>query len=209
MDFTCGHESWVDGAATVGAGTRIGRFCIIERDCRIGAGCRIGDYVKLMPGTVIGQGCQLDDYVNSSGAVVLGDEVLVKRMTCLTQGTIVEDKAFIGPGAMIIHEKHVSFQRDVEKISHGVYICTGAVIGGGALLNAGVHVGPNAHVGVGAVVTKDCAPDGVYVGIPARRAGTVPESARIEVADRAILRFAPHVLREYLPDLRACGPYTV
>jgi acetyltransferase-like isoleucine patch superfamily enzyme len=195
----------VDPTCRAGEGGSLGRMCVLERDVVIGEDCQIGDYVKLCPGTTIGDRVVIDDYVNSSGAVVLGNDIHVKRMTCLTQGTIIEDQAFIGPGVMIIHEKDVSFARDTPKVSHGVYIRQGAVIGGGALLNAGVTIDYNAVVAAGAVVTKDCMENGIYMGVPAELAAIVPPEKRVELERAPPLRFSDGIWKRYLPHLTRVG----
>lgn len=45
----------------------------------------------------------------------------------------------------------------------------GAWLGARAIICPGVTVGAGCIVGAGSVVTKDCAPHGLYVGAPARR----------------------------------------
>lgn len=42
-------------------------------------------------------------------------------------------------------------------------------IGYGAQIMPGVHVGDGVIIGAGAIVTKDCEPYGVYVGVPAMK----------------------------------------
>lgn len=199
------NNSWVHPQALLRARARLGRFCIIERDCQVGADTVIGDYCKLMPGSVLGEGVRFDDYANTSGAVVLGDEVMVKRQACVTQGLIAEHKAFIGPGVMVIHEQHVSWKRPgVTKLSRGIWIGAGAVVGGAALLLPGVEIGHNAWVAAGALVTRDCDPCGIYVGRPAKKVGEVPEPYHVN-PNGPPLSFAPEILEEYLPELVAVG----
>jgi UDP-2-acetamido-3-amino-2,3-dideoxy-glucuronate N-acetyltransferase len=201
------NVSHIDPRARLGNDVWVGRFCIIEKDCNVGDLTRIGDFCKLMPGTVIGADCRIDDYANTSGAVVLGNGVMVKRQACVTQGLIAYEKAFIGPGVMVIHEQHVTWGRPgLRKMSRGIMLGVGAVVGGQALLLPGVEIGNNAWVAAGAVVTKDCDAGGIYVGAPAKKVGEVPEEYLVEVAGRRTpLRFAPEVLEQYLPDLVAVG----
>jgi sugar O-acyltransferase (sialic acid O-acetyltransferase NeuD family) len=59
-------------------------------------------------------------------------------------------------------------------IAGNVRICQGAWIGVGAVVNQGTNarkleIGADTIVGSGAVVLKDCAPQSVYVGNPARK----------------------------------------
>jgi acetyltransferase-like isoleucine patch superfamily enzyme len=184
----------------------VGRYSTVGKDCRFGRNVIIGDHCKLMAGVVIGDNVKLDDYCNTSGAILIGNDVLVKRMCCLTQGTVIEDKVFIGPGIMIIHEKNVSYLRDVKKISRGVYIRSGAIIGGRATLLSGVTVGKDAIVGAGALVTRDCDDGGIYVGVPARKIGAVPEDQRIGI-EMAPLMFSEYVRERYLPKMCGTGRF--
>jgi acetyltransferase-like isoleucine patch superfamily enzyme len=198
-----------DDTATIGDGTRIGSFSIIGEECQIGKDCRINDYVKLYPGTILGDRVMFDEYSNSSGAVVIGNDVMIKRMAIVGQGAIIENKAFIGPMTILVHERNISWQRDVNKISRGVYVHAGAVIGSRVVVNSGVTVGYNAIIGAGAVVTKDCEENGIYTGVPAVRVGTVPPERRLDVDRCPPIRFSDRVRNEYLPHLVAVGKYPV
>jgi maltose O-acetyltransferase len=50
-----------------------------------------------------------------------------------------------------------------------VTIGDGCWIGARATILPGVTIGPGCIVAAGAVVNRDCAPDGLYAGVPARR----------------------------------------
>jgi acetyltransferase-like isoleucine patch superfamily enzyme len=50
-----------------------------------------------------------------------------------------------------------------------VVIGAGSWLGARVVVLPGVHVAPGCVVGAGAVVTRDTEPNGVYVGVPARR----------------------------------------
>lgn len=195
---------WIHPSAEIDDACQIGRFCIIEERCRVEDSTVLGDFVKLAPGTRIGVGCRIDDYANTSGAVVLGHRVMAKRQACITQGMVVEDRAFLGPGIMVIHEQHVTWQRQLAKLSRGIRIGSGAVIGGHALLLPGVHIEHNAWVAAGALVTKHCDPYGIYVGRPAKKVGEVPEEYHVTPTGLE-LAFAPETLERYLPDLVCVG----
>jgi len=200
---------WIHPDVEIADDAQVGRLSIIERDCRVGAKTVIGDFCKLMPGSVIGEDCRIDDYANTSGAVVLGPGVMVKRMACVTQGLIAYDQAFIGPGVMVIHEQHVTWKRPgLRKVSRGIMLGVGAVVGGQALLMPGVEIGDNCWVAGGAIVTKDCDAGGIYVGAPAKKVGEVPEEYLLDVTARAQhppLRFDEAILERYLPDLVSVG----
>ena len=50
-----------------------------------------------------------------------------------------------------------------------VKIDDGCQIGANVTILPGVHIGKEYVIGAGAVVNKDCEPNGVYVGVPAKR----------------------------------------
>ena len=166
-----------------GKNFKIGKYCIIKDDVVIGDNVTIGDYVKIMPGTRIGNGtlimdyvklmantiigndCKLDDYVNTSGYVNIGNNVRIKRCSMIGQAVEIEDGAWIGSGVTTTRLKDPLDKNCKEE---WVYIKKGAMVGSKALLLAGVTIGEGALVAAGAVVAKDCVPNGLYIGFPAK-----------------------------------------
>ena len=59
-------------------------------------------------------------------------------------------------------------RRAGEKEFKNIVIGNGTWIGANALILPGVHIGSGCVIGAGAVVTKDCNNNGIYVGNPAR-----------------------------------------
>ena len=149
-----------------GEGFRIGRFCIIEKDCEVGDNVELMDYVKLMPGTKIGNNCKLDDYVNTSGYCIIGNNVRIKRGTMIGQAVEIEDNVWVGSGVTTTRLKNPLDKNCKEE---WIYIKEGAMIGSKALLLAGITIGKGAMIGAGSVIAKDCDINGTYVGNPARR----------------------------------------
>jgi sugar O-acyltransferase (sialic acid O-acetyltransferase NeuD family) len=116
----------------------------------------------------------------SSRALVWGDFELHENVL-IYDGAIVQPFARIGENTIVRSGAHVSHH--VEIGANG-FIAAGACIGGGAILESNCFVGLNATIrdgvriasgctiGAGAVVVSDTEPDGVYVGVPARRQGS-------------------------------------
>lgn len=52
-----------------------------------------------------------------------------------------------------------------------IEIMDNVFIGSNSVILYGTKIGPNVVIGSGSVVTKDCEPDSVYVGCPARKIG--------------------------------------
>lgn len=55
-----------------------------------------------------------------------------------------------------------------------IRICDGCWIGTRDTILPGVTLGPGCVIAAGAVVTKDCEPDGLYAGVPAQRKKDLP-----------------------------------
>lgn len=85
----------------------------------------------------------------------------------------IGDNVFIAPRVLITtatHNIESSFQRASSKTVHKpVKIDDGCWIGANVTILPGVHIGKGYVIGAGAVVNKDCEPNGVYVGVPAKR----------------------------------------
>lgn len=59
-----------------------------------------------------------------------------------------------------------------------IEIMDNVMIGSNSVILYGTRIGPNVIVGSGSVVTKDLEPNGVYVGVPARRIGSFDDFLR-------------------------------
>lgn len=83
----------------------------------------------------------------------------------------IEDRVFIGPRTTLVpttHELGPSSARAGAITSGPIVIGAGSWIGAGVTILGGVTIGAGCVIAAGAVVVDDCAPDGVYGGVPAR-----------------------------------------
>ena len=74
-------ERFIDPTASVGDGTTVGRFTVIESSAVVGAGCVIGHNVVIHAGTVVGDNVRIDDGAvlgDGDHLVVLDDESAVE-----------------------------------------------------------------------------------------------------------------------------------
>jgi len=149
--------------AKIGENVTIGDFTKIEHNVIIDDNCVIGDFVKLKSGTRIGHSTMIDDYVNTSGYCVIGNHVVIKRQTMIGQGCEIQDYVQIASGVTTTRLKHVD-----DVIEHHVIFEEGCKVGSRAVVLAGVRIGRGAEIGAGSIVTKDCEPNRLYVGAPAR-----------------------------------------
>ena len=106
--------------------------------------------VSIGEGSYLNIGCTFE----GQGRVVLGRDV------------------GLGPEVMIVTSYHeISSERHVARDATflEVRIEDGCWIGARAVILPGVTIGEGTIIGAGSVVTKDCEPGAVYVGVPARR----------------------------------------
>lgn len=125
-------------------GLKIRTSAIMEA-CHFG-----GTEIEIGPGSFVNRGCVFDN----SAPIAIGQGVQ------------------IGMEVMFVTSSHRlggSDRRGLEVIADPITIGDGCWIGSRALILAGVTVGKGCVIGAGAVVREDCEPDGVYVGVPARR----------------------------------------
>ncbi|MGH2911148.1 MAG: acyltransferase, partial [Solirubrobacteraceae bacterium] len=112
-------------------------------------------------GSVIGRGSAVDPEVR------IGQRVRVQTNVYLTQGTVIEDDVFVGPGVCTTNDDTMA-RHGPEMRLRGATLRRACRIGGGTVLTPGIEVGEEAFVAAGAVVTKDVPPRAVVMGVPAR-----------------------------------------
>jgi maltose O-acetyltransferase len=92
-------------------------------------------------------------YLGAHGQITLGDYVgLGARVTILTATHEITN----------VNLRHGPLE------TYPVTIGKGSMIGAGSLILPGVTIGEGVVIGAGSVVVKDCEPNAVYVGNPAR-----------------------------------------
>lgn len=138
----------------VGDNLDTGYFVVLRQ------GVRIGDDVKIWSNTVVDSNAKIGNRV---------------RMHCnnyISQGVIVEDDVFIGPGCQILNDKYPV--RTDPNLWQPPRLKRGAVIGGGVTICPNVTIGCGAVIGAGSVVTKDVPDRQIWVGNPAKHIATLP-----------------------------------
>ncbi len=128
----------VQDDVSIGAGSRVGSFTLIHKGARIGRNCTIGSHCNI---------CRCE----------IGDNVSIQTGCHITNGVVIEDNVFIGPGVITLNDPLVP-----GKPLKPPAIRQGSKIGGGSILLPGVVVGQKVIVGSGGIVVKDV-PDGQTV----------------------------------------------
>lgn len=141
---------------------RVVRACLLRatgmqlKTYKVYAGCVFGsNKLKVGRRSLISYGVQFDN-----GALVeLGDDVGVGM-----RATFVTSTHDVGPSecrAGTLYFKPIT-------------VGNGAWIGAGAIILAGITIGEGCIIAAGSVVTRDCAPNTMYGGVPARPIRELP-----------------------------------
>ncbi|TMF34304.1 MAG: N-acetyltransferase [Chloroflexi bacterium] len=157
----------------------------VSSEASIGAGTKVWHQAQVREGARIGRQCILGkgSYVDKD--VTIGDFCKLQNGVCVFHGFNVEAGVFLGPGVMLLNDKHPrainpdgSPKADTDwDVSQGL-IGYGAAVGGGAVVLPGVNVGRMALVGAGAVVTRDVPERAIVAGNPARLRGFACDCGR-------------------------------
>lgn len=123
-------------------------------------------------------GYECVSYISSKafiwGTVTLGDNLFLLENNVLQHGVRIGDNVVLWSGNHIGHQTVIEdhcFVASHVVISGFCTIGRSSFLGVNCCFADGVSVGHDAVVGMGAVVVKDLAPRGVYVGNPARPTG--------------------------------------
>ena len=114
-----------------------------------------------------------------------GTDISIGRGTYISYECFFDNQGSIAIGQNVDVGQRVQFVTSVHETGptsrragpvHGepIAVGDGTWIGAGALIMPGVTIGTGCIIGAGAVVTKYCAPNGIYVGSPARRISELP-----------------------------------
>jgi len=187
-----------------GKNLTMGQHCIIEPDVIIGENVKLGHFVTLKSGTRFGNNVNFADYCKTTGLCYLGNNVNVRTDATISKSVIIEDCAFIGPGVMTNHTKHVAHMRpNVEETQLITKIGYGAIIGSMASIVAGISIGDNVIIGANGVVTKNIMDSAIYVGNPLRKMSEIPPDYVVNKPDSyKEYSFNNEMIKRYLPHYK-------
>ncbi|HYS98530.1 MAG TPA: acyltransferase [Candidatus Dormibacteraeota bacterium] len=157
----------------------------VAPDAKIGPGTKIWHEAQVREGAVVGEECVLGKGAYVDERVRIGDRCKLQNGVSVFHGFTVESGVFLGPGVMLLNDKHPrainldgSVKTDADwEVAAGV-IEHGASVGGGAIVLPGVRIGSMAIVGAGAVVTRDVPERGIVAGNPAKLRGFACDCGR-------------------------------
>ncbi len=190
-DVTVGPYAVIGPRVRLGPGTTIGPHVILDGQTTLGARCRIS------AGAVIGAASQDLKATGRPGALLIGDDNIIREYATLSCGTAAGLSTRVGHGNLIMAYAHVA--HDCVVGNHCVIANNGTlaghvtledsvIVGGLAAVHQFVRIGRLAIVGGCSKVVQDVVPFAMADGHPARiygvnviglrRAGITPAARR-------------------------------
>jgi len=130
---------------------------------------KIGKNVKIWHFAYVGDNAEIGDNVKIGSLahvdynVKIGENTMIEGCVYIPPLSVIGNNVFIGPAVALTNDPYPASGKLI-----GVTIEDNVIIGTKAVIKAGVTIGKNSVVAMGAVVTKDVAPDTVVVGVPAK-----------------------------------------
>jgi UDP-N-acetylglucosamine acyltransferase len=149
----------VDLGACIGAGVRIGEFCVVEADTAIGAGCSLEPYVYVKRWTTMGERNEISagtalgtdpfdkHFTGERSYLRIGNDNKIREHFTISRGTAPESTTEIGNGNFIMSSGH---------IAHNCRIGDGNVIASCALLAGYVEVEDLAFISGNVAIHQFC-----------------------------------------------------
>jgi UDP-N-acetylglucosamine acyltransferase len=194
MNETIIHpSSVVEKGAKIGAGVKIGPFCLVAAEVELGDGCElmshavvtgrttIGPRAKIYPFASIGHPPQDLKYAGEPSTLEIGADCTIREGVTMNPGTtggtmktVVGDRCLFLANSHVAHDctigDSVIFSNNVMLAGH----CTiqdFVIIGGGAGVHQFVRVGQHAFIGGMSAIENDVIPYGMAIGNRAHLAG--------------------------------------
>jgi UDP-N-acetylglucosamine acyltransferase len=194
MSETVIHPSAiVEPGARLGAGVKVGPFCIIGAEAEIGEGCvllshvvvtgrtTIGPRTKIYPFASIGHPPQDVKYAGEPSTLSIGADCTIREGVTMNPGTAggamrttVGDRCLFLANSHVAHDcvigTDVIFSNNTMLAGH-CSIEDFVIIGGGAGVHQFVRIGQHAFIGGMSAIENDVIPYGMAVGNRAHLAG--------------------------------------
>lgn len=169
--------------AVIGAGTRVGEFCIVESDVTIGAGCRLEPYVyikrwtrmgdgnEISAGTVLGTDPLDKGFSGERSYLRIGNRNKIREHFTVSRGTQPESETLIGSGNYIMTSGHIAHNCQLGDdiviasctlVAGYAEIESQAFISGGVVIHQYSKIGRLAMVGGNTRVNSDLPPYFLY-----------------------------------------------
>ena len=135
----------------------------ISDKAKIGKNVKIWHFAYVGDNTEIGDNVKIGSLAHVDYNVKIGENTMIEGCAYIPPLSVIGNNVFIGPAVALTNDPYPASGKLI-----GVTIEDNVIIGTKAVIKAGVTIGKNSVVAMGAVVTKDVAPDTVVVGVPAK-----------------------------------------
>jgi acetyltransferase-like isoleucine patch superfamily enzyme len=151
----------------IGAGSVICAQAVVFAGSKLRDGVIVGDQAFVRERVTIGSRSVVGRGSTVENDTAIGARVKIQTQVYVTAYMTIEDDVFVGPGVTTTNDDTMGrHARDYPL--RGPILRRACRVGGGATLCPGVEIGEEAFIAAGAVVTRDVAPRGVAMGVPAR-----------------------------------------
>jgi acetyltransferase-like isoleucine patch superfamily enzyme len=141
----------------------------LGRGSGLSAGCWVGGIDIVMGDR---SGCNIGCTFDNLGPIRIGNDVAIGHQVMLLTSH---------------HDVRLGEHKAMGAVAgHGITIHDGVWIGARATVMPGVTIGEGCMIGAGAVVTKDCEPRGMYLGVPARRVKDLVPAEPVPAPDEPV-----------------------
>jgi bifunctional UDP-N-acetylglucosamine pyrophosphorylase/glucosamine-1-phosphate N-acetyltransferase len=148
------RNTYIEEGVEIGRDTVIYPYTFIEKGVKIGAHCSIGPFARLRQGTKIDDNVGIGNFVEIVRSIV-GENTKIKHKTYIGD-TIIGKDVNIGAGTIVANydgkEKHQTIIEDKAFIGTGTILIAPVKIGKAAVTGAGSVVTKNKNVLAGQVV---------------------------------------------------------
>jgi len=177
----------VEKGAEIGAGVKIGLYCLIGAEVLIGDRCTLTSHVVVTGRTVIGAGTQIFPfasighrpqdlkYQGEKSTLTIGADCIIREGVTINPGTAGGGMVTtIGDHCAFLANSHVGHDCQVGNnviFSNNVMLAGHCVLGGGAAVIQFTRIGAHAFLGGMSALVNDLIPYGMAIGNRARLSG--------------------------------------
>ncbi len=176
----------VEDGARLGAGVRIGPFCMVGANVELGDGCELKSHVVVAGHTSVGARTQIYPfaaiglppqdlkYAGEPSTLTIGSECIIRESVTIHPGTphgtmktVVGDRCFFLVNTHVAHDCRVGnnvVMTNNAMIAGHCKVGDYAILGGGVGVHQYVRIGPHAFIGGLSAVENDVIPYGMVLG---------------------------------------------
>jgi acetyltransferase-like isoleucine patch superfamily enzyme len=155
--------------------TVVGALCVVYRGALLHSRVFVGDLASIREEVEIGEETIIGKGVSIENRTSIGRRCKIETNAYITAISVIGDDCFIAPEVTFTNDNYLGRTEERKKHFRGVTLKRGARIGANATVLPGITIGEDALLAAGSVLTKDIPPATVYLGVPARYFGDVPE----------------------------------